>query len=149
MIGLAMHIYAADHSNEFPRTFAELAPAYLNEPMCFICQDTTSAPGPMSAVHEWCDYIYVAGLREADPSDIVQAIERPTNHAGRGGNVLFVGGYVKWYNQEDLMVLLRQLGASGVARETRPDGWPPVGPLADAPSRSNRVTVIFPHHGAR
>ena len=148
-IGLALHIYSSDHSNEFPRSFADLAPTYLNEPMLFVCPSARSKPGPMSAVHEWCDYIYVSGLCEADPSDVVQAIEKPTNHGGEGGNVLFVGGYVKWCNQADLMELFRQLGASGIAYGSRLDRGPPIGPLAVAPSLTNRVTVIFPRHAAR
>ena len=133
-IGCSLHIYASDHGGRFPESLSELAPQYLGEPQLLICPSTGSKPGPMSAVHSWTSYIYVSGLTESDRSDIPQILEDPKNHSGAGGNVCFVGGYVKWMNTADLLPLLRAPWG----------GHAPPHSDAAAVELKQRVRIIYP-----
>ena len=112
-IGLAMHIYSSDHREKFPTNhLSELAGQYISEVDIFVCpsdQAVSPAGSVSNMVAANCSYSYYAGLSESTRADHMQACDKVSNvtatlpqfglnHDGAGGNVLFVGGYVKWYN---------------------------------------------------
>ena len=107
-IGLAMHIYAADHRETFPPLLSDLSPEYISDPDLFVCRSSTARPGLMTNVHSWCRYVFVSGLSESDPPGMAQVLEDPANHGGAGGNVCYVGGLVKWLNRDELLRLLEE-----------------------------------------
>jgi prepilin-type N-terminal cleavage/methylation domain-containing protein len=115
-IGLAMHIYSADHREKFPTNhLSELAGQYISDTELFVCpsDQTTTPAGSVSNLNAGsCSYSYYAGLSESTRADHLQACDKMSNvtaalpifglnHDASGGNILFVGGYVKWYNVPD------------------------------------------------
>jgi prepilin-type N-terminal cleavage/methylation domain-containing protein/prepilin-type processing-associated H-X9-DG protein len=93
-ISIATHLYATDNMERFPKTLQELVDGgYIDNLEIFKCPSSSSAV-PTNA--DSGDYLYKAGLTESADSDTPIACDKPENHKGQGGNVLFVGGHVKW-----------------------------------------------------
>jgi len=116
-IGVASHLYAADHREVFPSgtTIAnwaeELYPDYTEDYNMFLCPSMNTTPG--SPVNDnTCDYAYISGLKESDPADSFMICDEPSsvtaatgritfsettsNHRSDGGNFGFVDGHVTW-----------------------------------------------------
>ena len=133
-LGLAMHIYSADHREAFPTNLSGLGPQYIGEGAIFICASAGTAFYATNDVRNLsdntCAYNYFldpsktppGALTESKRSDHAIACDKngagtagPSNitwtagssggfggnHAGSGGNILYVGGYVKWMNASD------------------------------------------------
>lgn len=122
-IGLCLHMYSSDYREQFSASFTNLSPNYLTDAKLFICPSApaanfyvTNSVGNLQDQN--CCYSYWPSLSESKRSDHLQACDKngaagsntdvsattPVfggNHDGKGGNVLFVGGYVKWYNSTD------------------------------------------------
>ncbi len=110
-IGIALHVYAADHVGQFPReerpveAFWELLPGYLNTARVFVC------PGAKADVEAWerteelteetCSYGWVAGLGTDSPGDFILAFDKSPDHHGGGRNVLFVDGHVEFMKEDE------------------------------------------------
>ena len=93
-ISIALHLYATDNMEKFPKNLQELVDGgYLDSLEIFKCP---SAPTGIPESAEGGDYTYKTGLTESADSDEPIACDKPENHKGQGGNVLFVGGHVKW-----------------------------------------------------
>lgn len=93
-ISIALHLYATDNMERFPRTLQELVDGgYLDNLEIFKCPSASSA---VPATADAGDYAYKAGLTESADSDEPIGCDKSENHKGQGGNVLFVGGHVKW-----------------------------------------------------
>ena len=93
-ISIALHLYATDNMERFPKTLQELVDGgYLDSLEIFKCP---SAPTNIPENADSGDYAYKAGLTESADSDTAIACDKPDNHKGQGGNVLYVGGHVKW-----------------------------------------------------
>ena len=93
-ISIALHLYATDNMERFPKTLQELVDGgYLDSLEIFKCP---SAPTGIPESAEGGDYAYKAGLTESADSDTAIASDKAENHKGQGGNVLYVGGHVKW-----------------------------------------------------
>ena len=93
-ISIALHLYATDNMEKFPKTLQELVDGgYIDNLEIFKCSSASSSI-PTSA--DSGDYAYKAGLTESADSDTPIACDKADNHKGQGGNVLFVGGNVKW-----------------------------------------------------
>lgn len=93
-ISIALHLYATDNMEKFPKNLQELVDGgYLDTLEIFKCP---SAPTGIPESAEAGDYLYKAGLTESADSDTPIACDKPENHKGQGGNVLFVGGHIKW-----------------------------------------------------
>ncbi len=93
-ISAALHMYAADHNEQFPPNLQALIEGgYLDDINVFICP-SSSLKQIDSADNG--SYLYNAGLTESSPSTTPIVCDRPENHKGKGGNVLYVGGTVKW-----------------------------------------------------
>jgi prepilin-type N-terminal cleavage/methylation domain-containing protein len=93
-IGLAMHLYATDNMERFPDSLQALVDgAYVDTLEVFKCPSSSSST-PASA--EAGDYSYQTSLTESDDSSTPIACDKPENHRGKGGNVLHVGGHIRW-----------------------------------------------------
>lgn len=93
-IGIALHLYATDNMERFPKSLQELIDGgYIDNVEIFKCPSASSA---IPAAADSGDYAYQAGLTESADSDTAIASDKADNHKGQGGNVLFVGGHVKW-----------------------------------------------------
>jgi len=99
-IGLAINGYSVDYDGEFPPTFRELYPDYVNNPKLFSCpakrskytKDFVSGKvGERSS-----SYVYLPGRFVALPGDFILAYDKPDNHDGDGINVLFLDVHVAW-----------------------------------------------------
>src|SRR3989338_7401821 len=94
-ISIALHLYATDNMERFPKTLNELVDGgYLDSLEIFKCP---SAPTSVPDSADSGDYSYKTGLTESAESGEAIACDKVDNHKGQGGNVLFVGGHVKWH----------------------------------------------------
>jgi type II secretion system protein G len=93
-IGIALHLYATDNMERFPKTLQELVDSGVIDTMeVFKCPSSNSG---IPATADEGDYIYKSGLTESADSDTPIVADKSDNHKGQGGNVLYVGGYVRW-----------------------------------------------------
>lgn len=92
-IGIALHNYATDHNERFPDTLDALYPDYVDDLEVFGCPSKGSQP---PSAPSGGDYLYHSGLTEASASTTALAEDNVGNHGASGGNVLYVGGHVKW-----------------------------------------------------
>jgi prepilin-type N-terminal cleavage/methylation domain-containing protein len=89
-ISLALHMYAADHGEAFPKALGALYPDYIKNEKIFDC--------PASAVRgtkESPGYEYVAGLTESSDGSAVVLYDKEGNHSRFGRNVVRVSGLVE------------------------------------------------------
>ena len=91
LISLALHMYAADHNEEFPSALSALYPGYIKDEKGFDCPASSS----MGTVDR-PDYEYVAGLSESSPPTDVIVYDRDFNHKNRGRNIVRISGSVEW-----------------------------------------------------
>ena len=93
-IGIAVHLYATDNMERFPKTLQELVDGgYIDSLEIFKCPSaSTGIPDNADSG----DYAYKTGLTESADSGTAIARDKAENHKGQGGNVLFVDGHVKW-----------------------------------------------------
>ncbi len=93
-ISAALHMYATDHNEKFPPNLQALVDeGYIDDLNVFICP--SSGLSQISNADQG-SYLYNAGLTESAPSTTPIVCDKPENHQGRGGNVLYVSGTVKW-----------------------------------------------------
>lgn len=97
---LFMKMYANDHEEKYPVALNDMLGDYLKagDMGIFICPSSGHKVGSSTNIHEWTDYAYVTGLTEADPTNCVVMFCLPENHKGKGANVGFLGGIVRWYS---------------------------------------------------
>ena len=95
-ISIALHLYSIDNMERFPKNLQELVDGgYIDTLEVFKCP-SSSSDVPSSA--DGGDYAYQSGLTESADSDTPIVSDKPENHKARGGNVLYVGGHVRWQN---------------------------------------------------
>jgi prepilin-type N-terminal cleavage/methylation domain-containing protein/prepilin-type processing-associated H-X9-DG protein len=93
-ISISLHMYATDNMERFPKTLQELVDGgYIDNLEIFKCPSSSNSV-PDNA--DSGDYAYKSGLTESADSDAPIVADKADNHKGQGGNVLFVGGHVKW-----------------------------------------------------
>ena len=122
-MGKAMVMYSMDNDERFPSQFYQLGDEYVSQPKLFICKSATSMFGPAVKVKDAdmtptnCAYNLVQYLANnstrlsagaaanslfACDKDGANGNVSPTafggNHAGKGGNLLYVDGSVVWVN---------------------------------------------------
>ena len=90
-ISLGLHLYAADHNDNFPAKLTELYPNYVDDEKVFDCPSTKTPDVPAET-----DYAYTAGLTEASPAKDIIVQDLDGNHGRAGKNVLKVDGSVAW-----------------------------------------------------
>ncbi|MDP2929902.1 MAG: type II secretion system protein [Candidatus Omnitrophota bacterium] len=91
LLSLALHMYAADHNDEFAPDLGSLYPEYIKEEKIFDCPAVSGV-----GTAEKCGYEYAAGLSEASPSTAVIIYDRDGNHGSLGRNLVRVNGSVGW-----------------------------------------------------
>ena len=127
--GKAMIMYSMDNDEAFPNTLRTLGPDYVKQPRLFICKsDTYRGAAKKVSADELestnCSYNLVlyeeeggAQISASSPANKMLACDKdggsPSkegnisdanfggNHAGAGGNALFVDGSVAWINASD------------------------------------------------
>lgn len=93
-IGISLHLYATDNLERFPKNLQELVDSgYIDTLEVFKCP---SANSNIPTTADSGDYVYKTGLTESSDSDVPIVSDKPDNHKGDGGNVLYVGGHVRW-----------------------------------------------------
>jgi len=95
LISLALHSYAADHNEAFPKTLGELYPNYIKEQTTFDCPASKVVGMPDKP-----DYSYVTGLTEQSPPTEVIVYDLDDNHRYHRKNLLRVNGVVEWVKAE-------------------------------------------------
>jgi prepilin-type processing-associated H-X9-DG protein len=93
-LGLALHLFAAEHGNEFPLTLNELYPDYISDKMTFVC------PVRGGEFHYFDqDYEYIPGFSLGSPNPAQEAviIEMEGNHFSPtdSHHVLYLDGHVE------------------------------------------------------
>ena len=93
-IGIALHMYATDNMERFPAKLQYLVDGgYIDTLEVFKCPSSNSDIPPAA---DGGDYLYQSGLTESQDSDTPIACDKSENHKGNGGNVLYVGGHIRW-----------------------------------------------------
>ena len=93
-IGLALHMYATDNLERFPKNLQDLVDGgYIDTLEVFKCP---SSPSDIPTSADSGDYQYQSGLTESSDSDVTIACDNAGNHGDHGGNILYVGGHIKW-----------------------------------------------------
>lgn len=109
-IVIALHIYAVDNGGNFPEDLSALHPKYIDDVKVFICPsdvDASDIAGDGSDIDVTTSYLYSRGWNEKDPLDTILACDKndifgkDTNHRGKGGNVAYLSGEVKWVDTSD------------------------------------------------
>lgn len=102
-IGRALSLYAQENGDTYPPTPSLLLMTQDLVPEVFVCpvSDVERAPTREAFVGTFADssYLYLAGgLTDVSKlgDDVVLLIDRPENHDGDGGNVLFADGHVEF-----------------------------------------------------
>jgi len=93
-IGIALHLYATDNMERFPKTLQDLVDGdYIDSLEVFKCPSSNS---DIPSTADAGDYSYRSGLTESADSDEPIACDNADNHRAHGGNILYVGGHVRW-----------------------------------------------------
>lgn len=127
-VGKAVKLYSMDNYEQFPTNFFPGMSGYADNPKLYKCPSDTRSPATAFTQAEWkeqnCSYalVYEANnlhLTEGSPSvlmhacdkdggqaageGIVNATQFGGNHAGDGGNVLYIDGSVSWVRSVEWM----------------------------------------------
>ncbi len=101
VIGVACHMYADDHDEEFPPGFRELFPTYIDNARVFKCPTGEAAWEDFDGgtIRETSSsYTYVPGSNAWMPGHLLLAYERSDkNHGWAGRHVLYIDASVEWY----------------------------------------------------
>ena len=98
-IGKAIPLYAADNDDAFPPDLKALIDENLIPPACLVCRlsgTDVAETAEREDIESHCDYIYVAGMSDEAPSELVLAYELPANHKQIGVNILFANASTEW-----------------------------------------------------
>lgn len=114
-IGKACKMYSMDYYEAFPSNFYASMTEYANSPKLFKCPSdnaraiTASVGGMLAGT---CSYALRIGVSESTDSSFVHIFDKNGgsvlafatngfggNHAGKGGNVLYIDGSVVWMNK--------------------------------------------------
>ncbi len=119
-IGLASKMYSTDNNESFPTNFNPGLSGYADNPKLYKCPSDANSVGRAAGATDFsqmtasdCSYAlavtYKSGkpISESSPSTLIQACDKDEsdnftgttfggNHAGDGGNILYVDGSVTW-----------------------------------------------------
>ncbi len=108
-IGLALHMYAVDHNEKFPKSLKELYPNYVAKAKIFKCPADKNIK-EIKEINKGTvlSYTYVKGLTKTNSPDTVLVYDASVENHGDGRNVLFLDGHVKWYREGEFQKLLHK-----------------------------------------
>lgn len=121
-IGIACSLYQANNNDCLPPDLAALIPGHFASPGMMVCPATGHPPPRFEGgklIGE-VDYIYLGTEYRQPPGWIVLCYEKPANHGGKGANVLFVNGDVKWLPPKHLSRELSRSRQWQAGSSTRP-----------------------------
>lgn len=120
-VGKAVKLYSMDYDEQFPTNFYPGMEGYADNPKLYKCPSDKRSPAPTFTEADWkeenCSYALVyevdgEPLTEGSPSTLMHACDKDGgttsgegdvdkdnfggNHAGEGGNVLYIDGSVTW-----------------------------------------------------
>ena len=92
----------------FPPSLASLADT--NPPANFVCPSSGHAPGSMTNVENWTDYIYLSGthMDNSELLDVATIICPPENHGGQFGHVVWGGGWIERLPADKVRALIKE-----------------------------------------
>lgn len=97
-LGGSCRQYGREHNGNCPTSWCDIAESLTQvDPLglrLFRCTYNSEAPGSLTNVDEWADFILVPGVTLQDPPDTILAYEPAGNHRREGASVLFVNGAV-------------------------------------------------------
>ena len=101
-LGNAIAMYNNDYNGRNPKTLQELIETEDVSPKTLVCPSSDDEIGQ-------CSYIYRgADLTASADSSMIVAYDKFDNHDGEARNVLFAGGHVERYEEEDFQELIRK-----------------------------------------
>ncbi|NQT07197.1 MAG: type II secretion system protein [Candidatus Omnitrophica bacterium] len=102
---IALRRYAVGHKGIYPDDLSVLYPEYIDDLKIFICPsdvDASDIAKDGSDIDVTTSYLYSRGWTEKDPLSTILVCDKndifgkDTNHRGKGGNVAYLSGEVKW-----------------------------------------------------
>ena len=107
-IGLALHMWAQDHNENFPEALKDLYPEYICDGNIFRCPGDKRHKEVIKELKKdtLVSYDYVKGLTEEYPTDIIIAHDALKENHGDGRNVLFLDGQAKYLPEKEFQVAL-------------------------------------------
>lgn len=115
-IGIALQLYATDF-NRFPMSLSELYPNYVPEREVFMAPTGKRLVRTKDDIDTKSDYVYVSGLKPTDLSDEIILFNKAYVHGGKGRNVLYLDGRVRFFAEDDFQDLLKRRKAGGLLKE--------------------------------
>ena len=113
-VSISLMMYADEYKGEYPPDLPALvSEGYLPEPAILQCPAMRDEHAYATSSDSQAAYIYIRpeALKEIkDPSTHIVLYESPTNHDGRGINVLYVDGHVEFVSYEQLSNELNRQG---------------------------------------
>ena len=100
-LGLGIMMWRSDHTNAFPRDWAEISRYIAHQPKLLVCPSSGHQPGDIATASQWSDFSLVTNPAPLFPSEAVLACCSPENHQGEGACVLFLDGHVEWLNSQE------------------------------------------------
>ncbi len=104
-ISLALRTYSVENDGDFPHDLSEIYPKYIDDLKIFICPsdvDASDIAQDGSDIDITTSYHYSIGWTEKDPLTTILVCDKndifgkETNHRGKGGNVAYLSGEVRW-----------------------------------------------------
>jgi prepilin-type processing-associated H-X9-DG protein len=95
-IGRGLWLYMMDNGRPAPDLPSLIDPDLL-APKTLVCPGTGTEPAATTRpadLASHCDYVYVAGLKDLAPHEMVWAFELPANHGQEAANALYADGHV-------------------------------------------------------
>lgn len=89
-----LYLYMADNADRPPPDLPTLVRSDLISRKMLVCPSSGAAPAATTQpadLNRHCDYIYVAGLKQDTPADLIWAFELPANHGQDAANVFQPG----------------------------------------------------------
>jgi prepilin-type processing-associated H-X9-DG protein len=113
--GRAVVEFAQKHAGRFPASLSELAEGDMS-----VFSGDSLCPGAVAAGNSVPHVYWGAGLRYPPDASVVVLTEPLSNHAGKGMNVCFADGTVKFIDAKSAKKLLAELEAG----HNPPRNWP-------------------------
>jgi hypothetical protein len=96
------------NGDSFPPSLASLA--QTNPANYFVCPCSGHAPGSVTNVEDWTDYIYLSGTHMDSTMllDVATLICPPENHDGQFGHVVWGGGWIERLPADKIRALIKE-----------------------------------------
>lgn len=103
--------------NEYPATFGHILwrlGAMNAAPCYFVCPVSGHRSGAPADIDKWSDYVYVLSRDQNEAIGKIAAYCPTANHGGKGGEILFFDGQVKWFSAMEFDAIIRRALGTGI-----------------------------------